>query len=406
MSLLSYLYDLENDEKFQLFIKKYNRPNCFKIIGNDHYELRHSSFIAWLLNPVENHGLGTYPMHLFLGVLSGKGNRKYNEKELEIEKLNVNTEYPISSSKKGDGRIDVYAYNEKMVMILENKVKSKENYNDSTNMFQTDAYYQYFEQQESDKERIYVYLHPTSSGENAKNKNFIHITYQELYDQIIFKCIHYSKISVDTRYVLEQYAASLTQTPLLAYTYREEAEQIYKKYQEFFEQLREEVKDEAKKELCSKFLKNQKYINEILGSVGKQPIYTKTLEGYARIVQLCEEGIILLDKTELVYERKKYGFTYVIQVTKNKDGYWCYSGCYEGVDYKGYKTQNAWALEKPNGELWTFQTINEAAKNIEVYIYLKHNLGISSSPGVQAGQWTIYFSGKEEYEGKTLSEIP
>ena len=35
-----------------------NRFNIFKVLKLDNYEIRHSNFLAWLLNPKETHNLG------------------------------------------------------------------------------------------------------------------------------------------------------------------------------------------------------------------------------------------------------------------------------------------------------------------------------------------------------------
>ena len=37
-----------------------NQPNIFKILGVSHYEIRHSNFLAWLLDPYESHGVGDW----------------------------------------------------------------------------------------------------------------------------------------------------------------------------------------------------------------------------------------------------------------------------------------------------------------------------------------------------------
>ena len=47
----------------ELYLK---RPNIFKALGAQHYELRHSNFLSWLLNPNENHGIGTIFLTKFL----------------------------------------------------------------------------------------------------------------------------------------------------------------------------------------------------------------------------------------------------------------------------------------------------------------------------------------------------
>ena len=38
-------------------IKNQNKFNIFKVLKLDNHEIRHSNFLAWLLNPKENHNL-------------------------------------------------------------------------------------------------------------------------------------------------------------------------------------------------------------------------------------------------------------------------------------------------------------------------------------------------------------
>ena len=48
---------LESDEAFLELSKKYNALNLFEILKITKAEIRHSDFLAWLLDPKGNHGL-------------------------------------------------------------------------------------------------------------------------------------------------------------------------------------------------------------------------------------------------------------------------------------------------------------------------------------------------------------
>ena len=48
---------LESDEAFLELSKKYNALNLFEILKITKAEIRHSNFLAWLLDPKGNHRL-------------------------------------------------------------------------------------------------------------------------------------------------------------------------------------------------------------------------------------------------------------------------------------------------------------------------------------------------------------
>lgn len=49
---------LENDAEFHELVEKTRRLNIFEVLGITKTEIRHSNFLAWLLDPKEAHGLG------------------------------------------------------------------------------------------------------------------------------------------------------------------------------------------------------------------------------------------------------------------------------------------------------------------------------------------------------------
>lgn len=58
--------DMRNSEEYQLLQQFYHRKTLFDILGVGRQENPHSSFLSWLLNPFESHGMGDFPMKRFL----------------------------------------------------------------------------------------------------------------------------------------------------------------------------------------------------------------------------------------------------------------------------------------------------------------------------------------------------
>ena len=71
-SFIELLQDLENDDDFKALKQKYETPNEFTIMGDKRREEWHSSFICWLLDPKQNHKLGSAPLMKFIELVNSK----------------------------------------------------------------------------------------------------------------------------------------------------------------------------------------------------------------------------------------------------------------------------------------------------------------------------------------------
>ncbi|SME36504.1 PDDEXK-like family protein [Bacillus paranthracis] len=123
---------LDNSMEFEKLDSKFNRFNPFKILKVDQFEIRHSNMIAWLLDPTENHHLGS----MFVNKLLSKTFVKAENEELigqynfiklhkqSLQDLEVFREVQTENNK----RIDILAISEsqKVTILIENKYKSSE----------------------------------------------------------------------------------------------------------------------------------------------------------------------------------------------------------------------------------------------------------------------------------------
>jgi len=64
-----------------------NRPNIFRALRLGHFEIRHSNFLAWLLDPNENHGLNDLFLKIFLREIFSSS--KSNMSLIDIEEMNI-----------------------------------------------------------------------------------------------------------------------------------------------------------------------------------------------------------------------------------------------------------------------------------------------------------------------------
>ena len=88
--------NLSKDISFKEFNKILNEPNIFKILKISNYEIRHSNFLAWLLDPKESHGFEEEILKEFINqVLLMKNTSKREEtvKKLNFHNVEIKREW-------------------------------------------------------------------------------------------------------------------------------------------------------------------------------------------------------------------------------------------------------------------------------------------------------------------------
>jgi len=99
-----------------------SRFNIFQILKIEQAEIRHSNVLAWLLNPLENHGLSDLFIRRFLSTILLDNPGIVNITPAEIELMNMNDVEVWRELKN----IDLLAVskNNKWVLIVENKIRA------------------------------------------------------------------------------------------------------------------------------------------------------------------------------------------------------------------------------------------------------------------------------------------
>ena len=228
---------LIGDERFLKLEYLHNKNNIFKILGQTHTEHWHSSFFKWLLDPNSTLGLGTFPLERFIFMCVSKMNDENKlvdinhlfQGVLNLSKLEFETEHNLGKIYDGKhygwkkGSIDIYAKNEDFELIIENKVtareeikrKSKDSDYDGPDVWgQTDMYYDSVRESNHENARekddyLFVFLTPDANM-GPSCKKFVHITYQDMYDQVIKKCIAHPELEDEQKFILEDYANNLS----------------------------------------------------------------------------------------------------------------------------------------------------------------------------------------------------
>ena len=121
---------LEDSIEFAKLNNHFKRFNPFKILSVDQFEIRHSNFLVWMLNPKGNHNLGDF----FLKKLLAKAFVHPNNLEDPIKLAHLNPLNMVNLNFQDvivhkelltsiNQRIDILAVSEsnKTVILIENK---------------------------------------------------------------------------------------------------------------------------------------------------------------------------------------------------------------------------------------------------------------------------------------------
>jgi hypothetical protein len=165
---IHWLFNLEED--FEVVSNKLSKFNPFDILGITHHEYRHSNIIAWLLNPNESHNLGDVFLKkiLFHTMLSEENSERTAEFSIDLI-ANVSFEDVEVMREEKDADIVVVSRSNKVIVIIENKINSKEHSN------QLQRYKTAFKEDFVDYAHLHVFL--TLSGEAPSDDSYFILTH-------------------------------------------------------------------------------------------------------------------------------------------------------------------------------------------------------------------------------------
>jgi hypothetical protein len=106
------------DADYQALQAKLNSPNYFLCSGIMRHEIRHSNFIAWLLNLGDTHSQG----NLFLNAFLESINEKIKNPTAKIDIPNTSVGFEIFRESKHN--IDIFIKYEKTILVIENKIQA------------------------------------------------------------------------------------------------------------------------------------------------------------------------------------------------------------------------------------------------------------------------------------------
>ena len=236
--------NLVTDHRFQELKFKQEKTNIFTIVGQTHTEHWHSSFFSWLLDPGSSLRLGHFPLARLLNLyMIKREDCPFSLKDIyswNLDELHFQTEKDASMNGKKRS-IDVYGESSELIIIIENKVNARENFNRSP-VGQTKDYFDHVNARKKPEQRILCFFFTPDIRQEAYADMYVQVTYQELFDNIIAKCLDHPQLSEEGKVLLEQYAANLRETvhnskSPMALTNIDLCKSLYEEHSEILDQI-------------------------------------------------------------------------------------------------------------------------------------------------------------------------
>lgn len=163
-----------SEELIEKFLKRSIEFNIFKVLKLEDFEIRHSNFLAWLLDPSENHELKGEFLKKFLEQTG------YNLTETKHIKIKTEVITHSCTQEENNGKkIDILIEGKDFICIIENKFGSKEHTN------QCEAYSDFANKFKKNKV-ILIFLDLNNEEYNNKKDYFKKCKYQLLtYDSVL-----------------------------------------------------------------------------------------------------------------------------------------------------------------------------------------------------------------------------
>ena len=199
--------------------------NIFEALGMVRQEIRHSNFLAWLLNPAQNHGLGDAFLRGFLLKTSVRASEVGIE---TISPIDVDVwDLSATEVRREWKNIDITLLDEsnKFVCVIENKVHSGE-HSDQLRRYREEVVDKAF----PNYQRHYVLLNVT--GEEPSDRWYVGVTYDEVCEVIerLVK-MRRSTIGDDLAMALSHYVTMVRRRVMPDAEIQELCRRIYRKHQ-------------------------------------------------------------------------------------------------------------------------------------------------------------------------------
>lgn len=219
---------------FKYLSNYYKEEDVASIFGISKMEIKHSNFLEWILQPKKDDAVSYFPIRRLLKTLQNNISAvkkeydfflgvnldalKIDEVQVMREKYNIDLlitfEAMLGITKDEYLPNEILNEKQKYLIVIENKIEAPERAN------QLFDYKNMINEMFPDYKKIFVLLHPNyeqlkqiDKNEELKlsaiKQNYISITYQDLYDNILKEYAQIAK-SGETKFIINQYIHALS----------------------------------------------------------------------------------------------------------------------------------------------------------------------------------------------------
>lgn len=165
--------------------------NIFEVLNISHLEIKHSDVLAYLFNNKESHNLKDTFLKEFIYEVEAATNIDLN---LTLDdSYSIKREYAIP---KGFVDLLLISYKHKTIIVIENKIQSKERDN------QLKKYKEHFKDKGAGYKLVFIYL--TMNDEKASDDEYISVNYTTVIKSLE-RVLRYKNYSEKIEYFLEDY---------------------------------------------------------------------------------------------------------------------------------------------------------------------------------------------------------
>jgi hypothetical protein len=212
------------DQDFEQIELSLREPNIFRALSIERKEIRHSNFIAYILDPRENHGLKDIVLRKLLRDIFSDtkaiSRNIFDADYLDLNHIEIRREWR---------NIDIIIILDDDIVLIENKVDTVDQSN------QLSRYKKIAEDTFANKKRHYVYLTPFGSDPEDSEARDIYINYSYVQIADIIESIltlYQNSISQKTFFYLMDYLTSIKRELLMNDSLNELALKVYYAHKE------------------------------------------------------------------------------------------------------------------------------------------------------------------------------
>ena len=228
---------LLNNNDFEKLELELETPNIFQILNISKAEIRHSSFLSWLLDANGNHGLGKIFLLRFMRDIATSTITSELD-ELEISGFNFDNVEVRREWKN----IDLLIVFDSLVICIENKIDSKDHSN------QLLKYKNIIDEHFPNKKKAFIYLTPFGEEpiSDFGKENYALYSYEKIVEHLDrILDIHGKSLNQTVKQYISDYVTNLKRELMKNDPLNELAGKIYKNHKELFDFIIENKPDLA-----------------------------------------------------------------------------------------------------------------------------------------------------------------